>query len=80
MQVAGQQVVCLHTMLATGARVSNAYPTCRIPRASPPKGGLIPHEALRGHLASVKGFGRVAMGMRPILGLRHGPDSYGRQQ
>ena len=66
MQVEGQHGLCLHRLMATGARVSNAYPTCPMQRASPPKGGLIPHEALRGHLASVKGFGRVAMGMRPI--------------
>ena len=124
MQVEGHHAVCLHTVMATGARVSNAYPTFPLPRASPPKGGLIPHEALRWHQTSAKGILRQGMGMRPIsqaagqrptaatigrgpereaphtgtetrprllreaavrnigptLGLRHGPDSYGRQQ
>ena len=28
--------------MATGARVSNACPTCPAPGSSPPKGGLIP--------------------------------------
>ena len=66
MQVEGHHAVCLHTVMATGARVSNAYPTFPLPRASPPKGGLIPHEALRWHQTSAKGILRQGMGMRPI--------------
>ena len=30
MQVEGQHVGCLQPMMATGARVSNAYPTCPV--------------------------------------------------
>ena len=89
--------------MATGARVSNAYPTCPILGSSPPKGGLIPDVVLCGHLMRTKGFsgmgwGCVWLGSRrgngppihrsvgvlrgrsPTLELRHGPDSYGRQQ
>ena len=66
MQVEGQHAACLHAAMATGARVSNAYPTCPLPRASPPKGGLIPHEARRRHQVRAKGFLRQGMGMRPI--------------
>ena len=42
MQVEGQHVGCLQPMMATGARVSNAYPTCPMLRDSPSKDGLIP--------------------------------------
>ena len=66
MQVEGQHGDCLQFPMATGARVSNAYPTCPQPRNSPPKGGLMPHELARGHLAASKGSFRLRMGMRPI--------------
>ena len=46
MQVEGQHVVCLHTMMATGARVRNAYPTFPQAGDSPAKVGLIPDVVL----------------------------------
>ena len=55
MQVAGQHEVSLLTLMATGARVSNAYPTCLLPRHSPSKGGLMPYVVLKGHLIRTKG-------------------------
>ena len=65
MQVEGQHELSLLSLMATGARVSNAYPTCRGPRDSPLKGGLTP-DALAPPPGGVrKGF-RPAMGMRPI--------------
>ena len=54
MQVEGQQVVCLHIMLATGARVSNAYPTFPSVGHSPAKVGLIPYVVLRWNLTRTK--------------------------
>ena len=42
MAVEGQHELSLLSLMATGARVSNAYPTCRGPRDSPLKGGLTP--------------------------------------
>ena len=42
MQVEGQHVGCLQPMMATGARVSNAYPTFPLLRNSPLKDGLMP--------------------------------------
>ena len=66
MQVEGQHVGGLPPAMATGARVSNAYPTCPQPRNSPPKGGLMPHELARGHLPASKGVFRLGMGMRLI--------------
>ena len=66
MQVEGQHGDGLPFPMATGARVSNAYPTCPQPRNSPPKGGLMPHELAWGHLPASKGFFRLRMGMRPI--------------
>ena len=56
MQVAGQHEGCLHLLMATGARVSNAYPTCLLPRHSPSKGGLMPYVVLSGHLIRTKGL------------------------
>ena len=50
MQVEGQQVDSLLLMLATGARVSNAYPTFPLVGDSPAKVGLIPYVIRRGHL------------------------------
>ena len=54
MQVEGQHEVSLLTLMATGARVSNAYPTCPILGNSPPKGGLMPDVVHRGHLMWTK--------------------------
>ena len=65
MQVEGQHEVSLLTLMATGARVSNAYPTYPILGSSPPKGGLIPDVVLCGHLIRTKEF-RYGMGMRLI--------------
>ena len=42
MQVEGHQASGLPLVLATGARVSNAYRTCPALRDSPLKGGLRP--------------------------------------
>ena len=66
MQVEGQHGRSLLRLMATGARVSNAYPTCPEPRYSPPKGGLMPNELARGHHFASKGSFRLRMGMRPI--------------
>ena len=56
MQVEGQQVDSLLLMLATGARVSNAYPTFPLVGDSPAKVGLIPYVIRRGHLNWIKGL------------------------
>ena len=53
MQVEGQQEGSLLSSLATGARVSNAYPTCPLLGNSPLKGGLMPGALLLPH-----GFGK----------------------
>ena len=66
MQVEGQHGVCLQTPMATGARVSNAYPTFPRLGYNLPKGRLIPDVLHFGHLLWSKGFGRLRMGMRPI--------------
>ena len=50
MQVEGQHGVSLLTLMATGARVSNAYPTFPLPEDSPAKVGLILYVFLVGHL------------------------------
>ena len=42
MQVEGQHGISLLILMATGARVRNAYPTCPLLRNSPSKGGLMP--------------------------------------
>ena len=65
MQVEGQHEVCLQTLMATGARVSNAYRTSRILGDSLLKGRLIPDGFLSAHAIKIKEF-RYAMGMRPI--------------
>ena len=49
MQVEGQRGGSLLSLPATGARVSNAYPTCRIVGHSPLKGGLMPDVVIVGH-------------------------------
>ena len=56
MQVAGQHEFSVLNLMATGARVSNAYPAFPCPRDSPSKGGLIPYEVTCGHLSVTKGF------------------------
>ena len=49
MQVEGQQDDSLLLLLATGARVSNAYPTFPLVGHSPAKVGLIPYVVRRWH-------------------------------
>ena len=56
MQVAGQHFLSLLRKMATGARVSNAYPTCPCPRDNPVKTGLIPYEVTSGHPTVTKGL------------------------
>ncbi len=50
MQVEGQQDSSLLELLATGARVSNAYPTWPLVEDSPAKVGLILYVLQCGHL------------------------------
>ena len=52
MQVEGQQVSLL--MLATGARVRNAYATYLLQGNSPEKFGLIPHSIIEWHRLIIK--------------------------
>ena len=54
MQVAGQHEVSLLTLMATGARVSNAYPTCPPLGDNLAKVRLIPYDVLRRHLKRTK--------------------------
>src|SRR3990170_3310490 len=54
------------TLEYSGARVSNAWVISPRDWNNPPKGGLIRVAGLRGRSAT--------------LALKHGPDSYGRQQ
>ena len=54
MQVEGQHDDSLLLSMATGARVSNAYPTFPILRDSPAKVGLIPDVILRSHEKRIK--------------------------
>ena len=54
MQVEGQHVGCLQPMMATGARVSNAYPTFRTLRDSLSKERLIPDGMMRLHGIIIK--------------------------
>lgn len=56
MQVEGHQIESLLLMLATGARVSNAYPTFPIVENSPAKVGLMLYVVFRGHLKNTKGL------------------------
>ena len=56
MQVEGHQGSSLLDLLATGARVSNAYPTFPIVEDSPAKVGLILYVVFRGHLKNTKGL------------------------
>ncbi len=50
MQVEGQHGLSLLRLMATGARVSNAYPTWPSVGDSPAKVGLIPYVLRRRHL------------------------------
>ena len=54
MQVEGQHKMSLLILMATGARVSNAYPTFPPLRDSPAKAGLISDVLLSRHLGSNK--------------------------
>ena len=65
MQVEGQHGLSLLRLMATGARVSNTYPTCRIPGDSLSKERLIPDVMFVPHGMNIKEF-RYPMGMRPI--------------
>ena len=49
MQVEGQQELSLLSLLATGARVSNAYPTCPLLRDSLAKVRLITDVVMKLH-------------------------------
>ena len=66
MQVEGQHDDSLLLLMATGARVSNAYPTWPIHGDNLSKESLIPDVVSRGHLIETKGFVRYGMGMRLI--------------
>ena len=54
MQVVGQHGECLHFLMATGARVSNAYPTCPPLGDNLAKVRLIPNDVSRRHLKEIK--------------------------
>ena len=56
MQVEGHRERSLLRLPATGARVSNAYPTCPVLGHSPLKGGLIPDVSVSGPPLSGKGL------------------------
>ena len=56
MQVEGQQIESLLLMLATGARVSNAYPTFPVVENSPAKVELMLYVVFRRHLKNTKGL------------------------
>ena len=66
MQVEGQHESSLLDLMATGARVRNAYPTCRVLGDSPLKGGLIPDVVVLGHPETIKDYIGTLMGMRTI--------------
>ena len=55
MQVEGQHGLSLLSLMATGARVSNAYATYLSEGDNPSKGGLIPHTTENSHEIFVKG-------------------------
>ena len=54
MQVEGQHDDSLLLLMATGARVSNAYPTFPLLGDNLAKVRLIPYDVLRRHLISIK--------------------------
>ena len=66
MQVAGHHDDSLLLLMATGARVRNAYPTCPQVGHSPAKVGLIPYVVMLWHQYMTKGFGCLGLGMRRI--------------
>ena len=65
MQVEGQHELSLLSLMATGARVSNTYPTCRLLGDSLSKERLIPDGIVLPHGRNIKEF-RSSMGMRSI--------------
>ena len=65
MQVEGQHKLSLLSLMATGARVSNTYPTCLILGDSLSKERLIPDVIVLPHDGIIKEF-RYGMGMRSI--------------
>ena len=65
MQVEGQHDLSLLSLMATGARVSNTYPTCRLLGDSLSKERLIPDGIVLPHGITIKEF-RSSMGMRSI--------------
>ena len=56
MQVEGHQEESLLSLLATGARVSNTYPTCRLLLDSLLKGRLIQDGIMSSHVHMIKGI------------------------
>ncbi len=54
MQVEGQHGRSYLRLMATGARVSNTYPTCRLPGDSLSKERLIPDGMELAHAKSIK--------------------------
>ena len=56
MQVEGHREESLLSLPATGARVSNAYPTFPLVVDSPAKVGLMLYVVFRGHLKNTKGL------------------------
>ena len=54
MQVEGHQEESLLSLLATGARVSNTYPTCPLLGDNLAKVRLIPNDISRRHLKGIK--------------------------
>ena len=65
MQVEGQHGLSLLRLMATGARVRNAYATCLTEGDNPLKDGLIPRMLTRSHDLVRKEF-CYEIGMRPI--------------
>ena len=56
MQVEGHQEESLLSLLATGARVSNTYPTCRLLLDRLLKGRLIQDGIMSSHVHMIKGI------------------------
>ena len=54
MQVEGQHELSLLSLMATGARVSNTYPTSRLLRNSLSKERLMPDGILSTHVIKIK--------------------------
>ena len=62
MQVEGHQEESLLSLLATGARVSNTYPTCPLLGDSLSKERLIPDVVTLGHLLVIKDLSDMDVG------------------